>query len=237
MATLWCQNVKRAFRGLKAFLGFASVEDVARETRLSSPLLAPEDSSPAEEQMSQEALARLLGNSRSDEVPLNDCSEAEAEAFLEVMRGQDSRLCLKTVRQASASVVNARDECIGNALHAAASEGHLEAVRLLLLRSDFRGVNCLNSIGSTALHIAAANDEEDICKVLLLCPRFTAGVNAVNDNGQSALDFAVEYGSGVCSPVLEAAGGQSVKLRRRVGAAYRPEPPQEGPAQDMAGLD
>ena len=28
-----------------------------------------------------------------------------------------------------------------------------------------------NGIGSTALHIAAANDEEEICKMILACPR------------------------------------------------------------------
>lgn len=28
-----------------------------------------------------------------------------------------------------------------------------------------------NGIGSTALHIAAANDEEEICKIILECPR------------------------------------------------------------------
>merc|ERR1711862_1047062 len=105
-----------------------------------------------------------------------------------------------------------------NALLIGAAEGHVKACRALLERSDFLGVNSTNNIGSTALHLAAGNDERDICRLLIDCPRFTVGVNALNNNGQTPLDFATEFGTGVAVKDLTDAGAESGRpsMRRHV---------------------
>merc|ERR1719152_891648 len=72
---------------------------------------------------------------------------------------------------------------------------------------DFRGVNEVNSIGSSVLHLAAGNDHVQICRDILACPRFNLGINAQNKNGHTALDFSVQFGGGVAAYVLKAAGG------------------------------
>lgn len=164
----------------------------------------------ADQSVSQAELARLLGNI----VPEDDLclEEADQEAlaregarFLEVISGPDGKAALDAIRAASQAVVNYTDATKRTALMLAASEGHLEACKVVLARSDFKSVNERNSVGSTALHFAAANDEVEICKLLLESPRFTLGVNAVNQNGQSALDFC-DFGDGDARQVLRAAG-------------------------------
>jgi hypothetical protein len=84
-------------------------------------------------------------------------------------------------------------------------EGHADACQLLLSRDDFEGVNAQDLIGSNALHFAAGNDQEDVCRLLLTCPRFTGTVNTMNRHGKTPLDFAREFSEGEAIPVLEAA--------------------------------
>lgn len=130
------------------------------------------------------------------------------EALIEALQGSDCALAVRLVRGATPAVVNYVDSSDQNALLVGAMEGHFEACRWLLARQDFTGVNIRNHIGSTALHLAAANDQVEICRALIACPRYTLGVNAENMNGQTPLDFSLDFGEGVCAEVLKSAGAQ-----------------------------
>ncbi|CAK8987905.1 unnamed protein product [Durusdinium trenchii] len=213
----------------------------SREAQYRVPLIGDEpqkEAEPEAPQLSQDELARILGNTlpQSKAPTIRECDEKE---FIEVARGSDSQAALEAVREAPAKVVNACDECSGTALHFLAAEGHVQACGALLSRDDFVEINARNGIGSTALHIAAANDEEEICKMILECPRFTAGASVANDNGQTPLDFALEFGTGLCSSVLEAAGGQGGTRRRRGRHIYGRTmvPEDDDTVQDMDELD
>lgn len=134
--------------------------------------------------------------------------------FEELESGEDARAAL-AIKHAGVAELNAVDEMGRNALLLTCSEGLLQAVQALLSRDDFNGINAENSIGCTALHLAAANDEPEICRAILACPRFTAGVNAENHRGQTPLDFGRQFGAGCATVVLEEAGGSSVRRRSR----------------------
>eukprot|EP00747_Dinoflagellata_sp_TGD_P209676 gnl/TRDRNA2_/TRDRNA2_83054_c0_seq1.p1 gnl/TRDRNA2_/TRDRNA2_83054_c0~~gnl/TRDRNA2_/TRDRNA2_83054_c0_seq1.p1 ORF type:complete len:102 (+),score=10.51 gnl/TRDRNA2_/TRDRNA2_83054_c0_seq1:120-425(+) len=57
--------------------------------------------------------------------------------------------------------------------------------------------------------MAAANDQPEICRELLHCSRFTLGVNAVNNQGATPLDFAVNFGDDhSAAAVLRDFGGE-----------------------------
>jgi len=133
----------------------------------------------------------------------------DAQNMLEALEGEDSKLALEAVRQASTRSVNAVDDIGRGALLLAAMEGHLGACHALLARLDFHGANARDMIGSTALHMAAGNDHVEICRLLLASTRFTAGANALNNNQKTPLDFAIEFGEGQAADVIQAAGGVS----------------------------
>merc|ERR1712113_585233 len=100
-------------------------------------------------------------------------------------------------------------------------------------------------IGSTALHLAAANGEEKICKEIIDCPRFTLGVNAENNNGLTPLDFCLEFGEGEAAEVLRAAGGKTsgrtARTRQREDGCRQRQAPMESVDEDngndMGALD
>mmetsp|Transcript_142502 Transcript_142502/g.262789 ORF Transcript_142502/g.262789 Transcript_142502/m.262789 type:complete len:232 (-) Transcript_142502:6-701(-) len=187
-------------------------------------------------------LSSILGNALPDPI-IDDIArslEAEEEAgenshvpaggaeLLEAAEGADSALALQRVQSASCAAVNATDELGRNALLLAAAEGHLEACQALLQREDFQGVNARTSIGATALHLAAANDEPEICRAILSCARFSAGVNASTNAGQTPLDFSMEFGTGDASEVLQEAGGQHLRRSSRRDVASRLRRPGHG---------
>jgi hypothetical protein len=219
-------------------------------------------------QLSPAELARILGNSVDEDyeddqaevlAAINEEHDATAismgEALLQAMNGSDSDHALEMVQRAGTTAVNFVDDMGQNALMIGCMEGHDEACRALLGRADFLGVNICNCLGSTVLHLAAGNDNVEICSALLSCPRFTSGVNAQNRNGQTALDFALEFGEGLAQEVLIAAGGRratsgSLVHRRKIRNRWAPEV-QEGfspgdiarepcagePLTDMSSLD
>lgn len=186
-----------------------------------------------------------LDGFRCEEVVEEDLGPSGSEV-LTAMEGDDSQHALEVVRTASTAAINFEDEVKRNALLLAVSEGHLEACRALLARPDFRGINARNTIGSTALHLAAANGETEVCKEILACPRFTLGVNAENNNGQTPLDFSLEFGEGDASEVLRAGGGNSsgraMRSRQARGipetsaCRLRPQAPAQA-ADEFAGND
>ena len=194
--------------------------------------------------ISEEELARILGNTVPARKKLpKECDkkalEQLQEEFMEIARSADSQAAFQAVETAPTQVVNACDECSGTALHFLAAEGHVQACRALLSREDFEEISARNGIGSTALHIAAANDEEEICKMILEDPRFTSGASVANDNGQTPLDFALEFGTGLCASVLQAAGGQAGTRRRRGRHIYGRTmvPDDDDKVQEMDELD
>lgn len=182
------------------------------------------DTRPAscESRLSPSELAALLGNTCPDapssgEADTEDLHASEGlegeggpsgEALLEGLSCEDGATARALVMQAGPLALNVVDDIGRNALLIAAAEGHLDACRALLHRADFRGVNQRNLIGSTALHIAAGNGQADICHCLLDCPRYSLDVNAVNSQGKTPMDFAIEFGEGVAAGVLDAAGGR-----------------------------
>lgn len=169
--------------------------------------------------------------------------EAAGEVLIHAMEGQDTHLTLRLVQDASPAVVNYADADERNALMVGAMEGHVEACLALLGRADFLGVDATNNIGSTALHLAAANDHIQICKALIASPRFTSGVNAENMHGLTPLDFSLDFGEGTCEEALVAAGGRrtsSGNLRERRRMRGHDLPPEEGCPEglhEMSSLD
>lgn len=147
--------------------------------------------------------------------------DSDALAFLEALEGADHELACELAGLASTATANAVD-CLGrNALILAAAEGHLEACRLLLSREDFRGVNGRTSVGASALHLAAANDEPEISEAILACSRFVEGVNATTYAGQTPLDFCNEFSGGAAREVLVAAGAEPGRGSRRAAVESR----------------
>lgn len=241
-----CRLLNVAWRMvLRAFSRIQSREAVYR-----APLIDGEEQEVAPEglqapKLSEEERARILGNMLPRRIPQlpKECDEKVLEQlqedFMEIARSADSEAAFEAVKEAPTQIVNACDECSGTALHFFAAEGHVQACRALLSRDDFVEMNARNGIGSTALHIAAANDEEEICKMILNCPRYTAGASVANANGQTPLDFSLEFGTGLCSTVLEAAGGQQGTRRRRGRHIYGRTmvPDDDDTVQDMDELD
>lgn len=237
-----CRLLNVAWRMLlRAFCG------QSREAVYRAPLIDGEEKEVAPEapKLSEDERARILGNMLPRRIPQlpKECDEKVLEQlqeeFMEIARSADSEAAFEAVKEAPTQIVNACDECSGTALHFFAAEGHIQACRALLSRDDFMEINARNGIGSTALHIAAANDEEEICKMILDCPRYTAGASVANSNGQTPLDFSLEFGTGLCSTVLEAAGGQQGTRRRRGRHIYGRTmvPDDDDTVQDMDELD
>lgn len=148
----------------------------------------------------------LQQDARSDD---HDEGGTDAENFLKAFESADHDRALELVRNASAVEINSEDHAeVRRVMLIAAMEGHIEVVRDLLAREDFEGVNATDLIGSTALHLAAGNDQVEVCELLLASPRYMAftSVNAVNSHGRTPFDFAQEFGNGEAADVLRAAG-------------------------------
>jgi len=164
------------------------------------------------------------------------------EQVLEAMAGGESHLAVSAALHAGPEALNYADDCERNAMHLVACEGHTSACNALLTRLDFAGVNAVTNIGSNALHLAAGNDNLGICRLLLASPRFTLGVNATNQSGFTALDFAIEFGEGVARSLLEAKGGvrgrtDGLRNRRRTVIKAPETVPMDEDISDMAALD
>ena len=86
------------------------------------------------------------------------------------------------------------DNCVDwpwGALHVAASEGHLNGVRVLA--SEFKAeVNARDGDGHTSLHEAASEGHLDVVRVLAL--EFKADVSAHDEDGDTPLHNAATKG-------------------------------------------
>lgn len=147
----------------------------------------------------------------------NQARDQAGDDFLEELRTADDARAVEMVQNANAALLNTTDsmDCM-RALLILAAEGRLEACKVVLARDDFNGVNTCDVIGSNALHLAAGNDQAEVCQTLLDCPRFLAGVNAQNFHMRTPLDFASDFGDEErVKEVLKAAGGISAGGGRR----------------------
>eukprot|EP00928_Gymnodinium_smaydae_P061045 TRINITY_DN4508_c2_g1_i1.p1 TRINITY_DN4508_c2_g1~~TRINITY_DN4508_c2_g1_i1.p1 ORF type:complete len:335 (-),score=99.44 TRINITY_DN4508_c2_g1_i1:113-1072(-) len=229
-------------RAVGAMNGASAAPAPAATAGSAAPSAAADDAP-----MGAEELARLLGNNAPRKAASTEPRSAAAaataaaaaaayaaaaeespgsnprgEELLQTLERHDHGAAERAVRAADIRTVNYTDECNRNALFIAVAEGHVEACKLLLAREDFGGVNARNPVGATVLHIAAANDETEVCRAILECPRFEHGINAETKAGQTPLDFYTEFGEGdpemmqLLSTAGGLANGRSVRRSSRI---------------------
>ncbi|XP_022216119.2 protein phosphatase 1 regulatory subunit 12A [Drosophila obscura] len=135
-------------------------------------------------------------------------------------KGQFETLKLLKERGANLWLRNAKGDL---PLHEAAASGRRELVEWLLAQRS-KQVNTTSNDGRSLLHIAAANDYTDMCKLLL---DYGADVNAVYRNSRglvlTPLDGALQRGHRSTAKFLQANGGQpsnKVKLTTRRGNPF-----------------
>ncbi|XP_017041878.1 uncharacterized protein LOC108088543 [Drosophila ficusphila] len=165
-----------------------------------------------------DATARLL-DLEAD--PNRQDRKGRTPAHCGCSKGQFETLKLLKDRGANLWLRNAKGDL---PLHEAAASGRRELVEWLLSQRP-KQVNTTSNDGRSLLHIAAANDYTDMCKLLL---DYGADVNAVYRNSRglvlTPLDGALQRGHRSTAKFLQANGGQpSNKVRlssRRVGNPF-----------------
>ncbi|KAH8268491.1 hypothetical protein KR026_007811 [Drosophila bipectinata] len=165
-----------------------------------------------------DATARLL-DLEAD--PNRQDRKGRTPAHCGCSKGQFETLKLLKERGANLWLRNAKGDL---PLHEAAASGRRELVEWLLSQRP-KQVNTTSNDGRSLLHIAAANDYTDMCKLLL---DYGADVNAVYRNSRgivlTPLDGALQRGHRSTAKFLQANGGQpSNKVRlssRRTGNPF-----------------
>ncbi|XP_017082804.2 LOW QUALITY PROTEIN: inversin [Drosophila eugracilis] len=165
-----------------------------------------------------DATARLL-DLEAD--PNRQDRKGRTPAHCGCSKGQFETLKLLKERGANLWLRNAKGDL---PLHEAAASGRRELLEWLLNQRP-KQVNTTSNDGRSLLHIAAANDYTDMCKLLL---DYGADVNAVYRNSRglvlTPLDGALQRGHRSTAKFLQANGGQpanKVKLSsRRAGNPF-----------------
>ncbi|XP_036673554.3 uncharacterized protein [Drosophila suzukii] len=165
-----------------------------------------------------DATARLL-DLEAD--PNRQDRKGRTPAHCGCSKGQFETLKLLKDRGANLWLRNAKGDL---PLHEAAASGRRELLEWLLNQRP-KQVNTTSNDGRSLLHIAAANDYTDMCKLLL---DYGADVNAVYRNSRglvlTPLDGALQRGHRSTAKFLQANGGQPAnKVRlssRRVGNPF-----------------
>ncbi|KAH8311222.1 hypothetical protein KR044_005035 [Drosophila immigrans] len=171
-----------------------------------------------------DATARLL-DLEAD--PNRQDRKGRTPAHCGCSKGQFETLKLLKDRGANLWLRNAKGDL---PLHEAAASGRRELLEWLLVQRP-KQVNTTSNDGRSLLHIAAANDYTDMCKLLL---DYGGDVNALYRNSRGVvltpLDCALQRGHRSTAKFLQSHGGQpSSKLRL---AARRGNPFHEGAATD-----
>ncbi|KAH8417879.1 hypothetical protein KR222_007557 [Zaprionus bogoriensis] len=171
-----------------------------------------------------DATARLL-DLEAD--PNRQDRKGRTPAHCGCSKGQFETLKLLKERGANLWLRNAKGDL---PLHEAAASGRRELLEWLLQQRP-KQVNTTSNDGRSLLHIAAANDYTDMCKLLL---DYGGDVNALYRNSRGVvltpLDCALQRGHRSTAKFLQSHGGQpSGKLRL---AARRANPFHEGTATD-----
>ncbi|XP_034114180.1 ankycorbin [Drosophila albomicans] len=171
-----------------------------------------------------DATARLL-DLEAD--PNRQDRKGRTPAHCGCSKGQFETLKLLKERGANLWLRNAKGDL---PLHEAAASGRRELLEWLLVQRP-KQVNTTSNDGRSLLHISAANDYTDMCKLLL---DYGGDVNALYRNSRgivlTPLDCALQRGHRSTAKFLQSHGGQpSSKLRL---AARRGNPFHEGAAAD-----
>ncbi|XP_034488531.1 ankycorbin [Drosophila innubila] len=171
-----------------------------------------------------DATARLL-DLEAD--PNRQDRKGRTPAHCGCSKGQFETLKLLKERGANLWLRNAKGDL---PLHEAAASGRRELLEWLLNQRP-KQVNTTSNDGRSLLHIAAANDYTDMCKLLL---DYGGDVNALYRNSRgivlTPLDCALQRGHRSTAKFLQSHGGQpSSKLRL---AARRGNPFHEGTVAD-----
>ncbi|EDV95035.1 GH24355 [Drosophila grimshawi] len=172
-----------------------------------------------------DATARLL-DLEAD--PNRQDRKGRTPAHCGCSKGQFETLKLLKERGANLWLRNAKGDL---PLHEAAASGRRELLEWLLSQRP-KQVNTTSNDGRNLLHIAAANDYTDMCKMVL---DYGGDVNALYRNSRgivmTPLDAALQRGHRSTAKFLQAHGGQpSSKLRL---AARRGNPFHEANAADL----
>ncbi|XP_068155259.1 LOW QUALITY PROTEIN: uncharacterized protein [Drosophila tropicalis] len=172
-----------------------------------------------------DATARLLD---LEAEPNRQDRKGRTPAHCGCSKGQFETLKLLKERGANLWLRNAKGDL---PLHEAAASGRRELLEWLLAQRS-KQVNTTSNDGRSLLHIAAANDYTDMCKLLL---DYGGDVNALYRNSRGVvltpLDCALQRGHRSTAKFLQAHDGQpSSKLRL---AARRGNPFHEKNANDL----
>jgi len=173
-----------------------------------------------------DATARLL-DLEAD--PNRQDRKGRTPAHCGCSKGQFETLKLLKERGANLWLRNAKGDL---PLHEAAASGRRELLEWLLNQRP-KQVNTTSNDGRSLLHIAAANDYTDMCKLLL---DYGADVNAVYRNSRglvlTPLDGALQRGHRSTAKFLQANGGQPAN-KVRLSSRRAGNPFHETNATDM----
>ncbi|XP_039494115.1 inversin-A isoform X2 [Drosophila santomea] len=173
-----------------------------------------------------DATARLL-DLEAD--PNRQDRKGRTPAHCGCSKGQFETLKLLKERGANLWLRNAKGDL---PLHEAAASGRRELLEWLLNQRP-KQVNTTSNDGRSLLHIAAANDYTDMCKLLL---DYGADVNAVYRNSRglvlTPLDGALQRGHRSTAKFLQANGGQPAN-KVRLSSRRTGNPFHETNATDM----
>jgi len=127
----------------------------------------------------------------------------ETALFLAAARGFD-RICALLIENGGDGRLATVDGT--NPMHIAASCGHLEVIKLLSTRGTF--INAVDEEGDCALHYAVREGQRST--VELLVKHFGADHNVKNDDLETPLDLAIEFGETAIADFLNKFSGMNI---------------------------
>jgi len=145
----------------------------------------------------------LLARAASGRIPLHfAAAHGNCETLLALLRAADQTESSPSPLRSKQ--LAAQDLKKRTALHTAAAAGHVQAALLLVESGADPALPDVD--GCTALHLAVANQEEEVTAALLACPAVAAHVNHKDSHGQTCLHLAAGTGSPRVITLLADAG-------------------------------
>jgi ankyrin repeat protein len=127
----------------------------------------------------------------------------ETALFLAAARGFD-RICALLIENGGDGRLATVDGT--NPMHIAASCGHLEVIKLLSTRGTY--INAVDEEGDCALHYAVREGQR--ATVELLVKHFGADHTVKNDDLETPLDLAIEFGETAIADFLNKFSGMNI---------------------------